>query len=69
MKKDSLIGPPREIFGNEEDYEKKLKYKKHMKKRIIRQEKAVILIQKMKIMSYWELKRMKKMQMHTTKIN
>jgi hypothetical protein len=33
MKKDSLIGPPREIFGNEEDYEKKLKYKKHMKKK------------------------------------
>jgi hypothetical protein len=27
MKKDSLIGPPKEIFGNEEDYQKKLKHK------------------------------------------
>lgn len=33
MKQDSLIGPPKEIFGNEEDYEKTLKYKKHMKKK------------------------------------
>lgn len=33
MKKDTLIGPPKEIFGNEEDYQKKQKYKQHMKKK------------------------------------